>query len=522
MRRRVGMACGPVLVAFSIIISVQNVPAQGTRAGFPSPEVEDRNIAAVRKSIQEIEATTGGRVRDRYDACVRGEAKDGLNSLEHSLRTAPGITPQRRAELIVEVRQARKRVEANCGPLRDTQESVDRRNLRQVRVAGAPNAPSSVDLRAPQIVVDGSGLGPAVNIPGSVNLRAPQIMVEMSGGGVFANLPSQSYLARELQGSGVQQLNQVTPSGNANGAGATLKTTMNNPALTNSQFYVNFNYFKASASSAGAYDPGANFRLNIPGAEGGASGVSLGGNPLNVVNNIIYSNNIENFGGGGGIRIPFVSTPAGLFLDGGIGVTGNRLNMDQSFSGQIPGFNGNFLYATNVNVNSAQLDLSLGLTQTVPTPGGVIILKGDLRVSPTTISGNGTDRFNFIIPNLADMRSSANLSKSTVDYGYGATLGIVYMLGRPGFRTSGDTVIGGQPSPPVTRDLGVASLFLQAGYESRPGFPVIERDGTNPSRLDFKRADIFSVTGGLTFTISPEPTAATKLDFPSRPTLSIQ
>ncbi len=38
---------------------------------------------------------------------------------------------------------------------------------------------------------------------------------------------------------------------------------------------------------------------------------------------------------------------------------------------------------------------------------------------------------------------------------------------------------------------------VQAGYESRPGFPVIERDGTNPSTLELKRANIVSLFGGL-------------------------
>ena len=52
---------------------------------------------------------------------------------------------------------------------------------------------------------------------------------------------------------------------------------------------------------------------------GGASGFSLGANPLNQVTNITYSNNMEGFGGGGGVRLPFFTAPTGTTIDGIIG-----------------------------------------------------------------------------------------------------------------------------------------------------------------------------------------------------------
>lgn len=355
----------------------------------------------------------------------------------------------------------------SCGPDNNT-----RMRVAQSNVPGAPADPS-LDPRSPILRIN--------NLP----------VLDGSGNYIRVNLPSQSFLARELQGSGVQQLNQVNPSRTATGAGGTFKFTASNPAQRNATINAYFAYYNASASSTGAFDPGAGFRLNLPGAEGGPSGVSIGGNPLNVVTGFSYNNNIEGFSGGGGIRVPIVATPGGFFLDGGISIIGNRLNANQSFRGQIPGFGRDFIYTTDVNVNSAQLDLSLGLSQALPAPGGIFIINGELKVAPATISGNGTDRFNFtgITP------SQAGLSRSTVDAGYGATVGVTYMLGRSPFNTM--PVLGGQPSPPVTTDLGIVSIYLAAGYESRPGFPVIERDGTNPSRLELKSADFFNVGGGV-------------------------
>jgi hypothetical protein len=363
----------------------------------------------------------------------------------------------------------------------------DNRVERRIEEATAPipRPPSTVGLRrAPATLTS-----PAQPRLFPSDAAGPLVLVDMSGGLVTIDLPSQGYLARELQGSGVQELNQFNPSRNASGAGGTFNIAVNNAPLPNSVLYATFNYFNVDANGTGAYNPGTNFRLNLPGAEGGASGVSIGGNPLNQVTNIVYSNNLESFGGGGGIRLPIAATPGGLVLNGGIGISGSRLTMNQSFGGQIPGFNRDFLYATNVDVNSARVDLGLGLTQVMRSQGGgLFIFNGNLTLSPTTISGNGTDRFSFTGINP----SATELNKSKTDLGGAISAGL--SVGLPGSILSGNQING-------------PFLFIKGGYESRPGFPVIIRDGTNPSRLDLKQADIFNVSGGISIPLGSPPPA---------------
>ncbi|CAN7615952.1 hypothetical protein LJR220_005689 [Bradyrhizobium sp. LjRoot220] len=331
----------------------------------------------------------------------------------------------------------------------------------------------------PAIALPSTGPGsPTPGMPGGT----PSVEVNLSGGGTFVGLPDRGFIARELQGSGVQEFNQVTPSSRSTGAGAQFKISINDAPTPASRIFFTFNYFNVDTDSTGAYDPGGGFRLNLAGAQGGASGVSIGGNPLNRVTNILFSNNTEGFSGGGGIRLPLGGTLAsGTSFDAGIGVTGNRLTSREAFNGQIPGFNRDFSYTSNVSVNSVQLDLGIGATQIFrPTGSGVIMLfQGDVTVSPGVFSGNGTDRFSFTGINT----STADLSKSEIDVGVGVSAGLNF--GLPGSTVSRNRING-------------PSIFVKGGYESRPGFPVIERDGTNPSRLELKRADIFTVSGGVT------------------------
>ncbi len=71
-------------------------------------------------------------------------------------------------------------------------------------------------------------------------------------------------------------------------------------------FFFVFNDFNVDASSSGGvYDPGNDHGLNIPGSTGGAIAFFSAPDPLSQVTNITYSNNMEGFGGGGGVRLPF-------------------------------------------------------------------------------------------------------------------------------------------------------------------------------------------------------------------------
>jgi hypothetical protein len=329
--------------------------------------------------------------------------------------------------------------------------------------------------------------------------EAARVQAFIAAGGILADLPKNGFLARELQGSGVQQLNQVTPTRSASGASGQFKIEVDNAPRPRDRFYFVFNYHNMDASSSGgAFDPGAGFRLNIPGPTGGASGFSLGANPLNRVESIFYDNSIESFGGGGGMRLPLFifSAPTGISVDSIIGFGVNRLTMDERFGGRIPGFARDFFYTTDVNVNSATLDLGLGLTQVVRLPGGgFFVINGETVVTPGYYSASGTDRLNFtgFDPSFID------LSETKTDVG--VRIGGGFNFGFPGSGLNGNQIVG-------------PSIFVQGGYESRPGFPVIVRDGTNPSRIDLKRADIFTVSGGVSIPFGAPPPA---IDVESQP-----
>lgn len=414
----------------------------------------------------------------------RDAAKNLKRLVEGIVDTAGKLQQQGNLELSKFYAGWRGKIEAEIRKLMPAPEAKPATKPATKQATGTPRRTASA---IPGTANEGTRLATMVqNIPSGSQVWAPTIIAEGSGGFIAINTPDQGFLARELQGSGVQQFNQVNPTQRLSGASGRFKISADDAPRPQDRIYVAFDYFSANASSSGgAYDPGANHRLNIPGPTGGASGFSLGANPLNQVANILFSNKIESFGGSGGVRVPFISTLEGLTVDGGIGVSVNRLTMDQSFGGQIFGFARDFLYTTNVDVNSAALDLSFGISQLVRTPGGgVIVFRGDATVSPTYLSGSGTDRLNF----TGFAPSSADPSKTATDLGFSINGAI-----ESGFINS--TVVGNRISGP--------SIFIQGGYESRPGFPVIIRDGNGPSRIDFKNADIAKVSGGLRIGFSP-------------------
>ena len=82
--------------------------------------------------------------------------------------------------------------------------------------------------------------------------------------GFFFNLPDIVFLARELQGSGLQQFNQVSPTRSATGGFGQFKVAVNDVVRPQDRFFFVFIYFNVDASSSGGvYDPGNNHRLNF-------------------------------------------------------------------------------------------------------------------------------------------------------------------------------------------------------------------------------------------------------------------
>ena len=79
----------------------------------------------------------------------------------------------------------------------------------------------------------------------------------------------------------MRQLNQVRRTRSATGGFGQFKVAVNDVVRPQDRLYFVFNYFNVDASSSGGvYDPGNNHSLDVPGPTGGASGFSLGANPL--------------------------------------------------------------------------------------------------------------------------------------------------------------------------------------------------------------------------------------------------
>ena len=424
--------------------AVANIPASDA-----IKKAEDALDAAIRNNEDISDQPHADNEKENERREKKRNAKEAQNKAEtaaEDARAKAADAERTRAtnyrEALAKRRAARKKLQAEEPAVRDAAARArtailrtwSNRVKRAITDAEAVITPatqtSGVPVRLIRINLSSPAPRPFPAPPG------PVFAVDLSGGGMFANLPDNGFLARELQGSGVQQFNQVSPTRSATGGFGQFKVAVNDVVRPQDRFYFVFNYFNVDASSSGGvYDPGNNHRLNIPGPTGGASGFSLGANPLNQVTNITYSNNMEGFGGGGGVRLPFFTAPTGTTIDGIIGVGGNRLTMDESFGGQIPGFNRDFSYTTNVNVNSATLDLGIGLTQVMSLPpgSGIVIFNGEVTVTPGHYSGSGTDR-RAIDPISAYGGARQTETESAADAG--ADISLALRLNFTGFNPS--------------------------------------------------------------------------------------
>jgi len=312
--------------------------------------------------------------------------------------------------------------------------------------------------------------------------------VEVNAGGATLVMPRRLYLGYES--AGVPTIGLVSPDRTASGASvaASVKVDVSNvippirlgafDALTPKSTYMKFgfSYAKGDADQQiGTVSPGAgNFTL-LPGPNGG--GFSLTGFPANIVQNARYSADLSTFAGrfdlgqkcdyGGGLRV------------GGYGSVGyRRTELRENFSGSVPGFVADFRYGTSVNVDQMETRLGLDFDFDLAVRRWLafqfatsVILSGFVEVGPDLLSAIGTDSLSF----TGQADSSRHISKSSAGFGLSAGLGLSTKF------TSG------------------FELGLDGRYERRAGLPVVTRDGTNPSTLELKSADVWTASVRASF-----------------------
>lgn len=217
-------------------------------------------------------------------------------------------------------------------------------------------------------------------------------------------------------------------------------------------------------------DVGPGARLLIPGPDGGATGFSLGGHPANLVTDGYYRLDHDQHG---------VRAELRRSVEAGFGRTtlsaGLRYGWGQShevLGGDIPGFGRDFAYETPVDLRQVQMrvgvELEGGPAVWEPMPAGSLAMswRAFAGGGPDFNEGEGVDTLRFA--GFPD--TTVPISEDTVDWG--------------GY-------VGGG----LTWHIGWFSLGGEIRYERRTGFPVVERDGNDPSRLRLKGAD--SVVGTL-------------------------
>ena len=128
------------------------------------------------------------------------------------------------------------------------------------------------------------------------------VIAEVSAGGQSLRFPHTSYLGSNSGGIDHLGLLNVGDWMRGWSAGATTKVYFNDNAIAgNNPFAGGFLQFGITGGSAtqnsfiSSFDPGPGANLLIAGPNGGASGFLLGGWPLNIATNLVYSAKLDEF-----------------------------------------------------------------------------------------------------------------------------------------------------------------------------------------------------------------------------------
>jgi len=309
---------------------------------------------------------------------------------------------------------------------------------------------------------------------------APSFSFSAFGGGNVQTHANRSYLGARI--GGVDSIGLFTPDQKSSGESFAMSAKADMSAVipvfrfgawdaaVPKSTWIRFgaSYSKSDTDqSIGTISPGPGNALLLPGSGGGATGFSLPA-PGNDVQGARYILNSKLYS----TRFDFGQTCqySADFSVGGYGGVGyRRNNFDESFTGSIPVFARNFGYSTDVNVNEFDTRFGLEIQKSILLYQGVMLyLSGWTEIGLAVIHASGTDRISFT--GFPDSSTGVSKNKSSAAFAFGGSV---------------DVAIGG------------ATIGVAANYEVANNDPVVVRDGTNPSTLDLKRGQAFTLTGGL-------------------------
>jgi hypothetical protein len=157
-----------------------------------------------------------------------------------------------------------------------------------------------------------------------------------------------------------------------------------------------------------------------------------------------------------------------------LGTSFTRLDFDERFTGQVPGFNADFAYNTDVEVDNWRLYKGVDAERWF-TPHVAAFFRGDIGLDFLDASGRDRLDFNFFGGNPTSIN---RLSDDGTDWSARASGGLK-------FRTS------------------LIEAAIGAFWEREPGLPVLHRNGEDRSMVSLERADSWGAFGRVSLGFGP-------------------
>lgn len=351
------------------------------------------------------------------------------------------------------------------------------RSPRRAQLPGSTPASAPADRRVGQAI-----LVPLPQEPGVFKNSS----FEVGGSFAFVTLPQQGYLGSFNPETGQETVGSFQTNRDLTMGGGSFNFEQGlsggGPPGSGFSFFVYgaVQAMEGSNSGGGSFDPGPGNRTLFPGPEGGLSGVSLGGHPLNVVTDINYRAEYSAAGGLGGFGFRFFASPNVRVSIGGHAGYQN-IEAQQNFAGAILGFGRTFSYETSTSADNFTFGFKSGI-EWQAFPNVVLSMKG--HAGAAKLNGSGTDTFVFTGLPIGTTGLDANKTQ----FVGGASAGIQVTL----TPLSNFTTV--RAAPPTS---SVVVIGGEVGFERAAGYPTIFRDGTNRSQLQFNVVDVLRAKASI-------------------------
>lgn|GEM_PF-4727359 len=326
----------------------------------------------------------------------------------------------------------------------------------------------------PVRAMPGAPLGPLVPLPqGTGGFKNSSF--DAGGSFAFITVPQQSYFGAYNPMTGHEAVGLFNTNRKVTMSGGSFSFEHGLSAMF--FLYGSLQAMEGSNSGSGSFEPGTGNRTLFPGPMGGASGVSLGGYPMNVITDINYRAGYSAVGGTFGFGSRFMINPNVRFSVG-LHAGYQNLEVHQSMAGEVSAFARTFGYETAMSVRNYSYGVRSGI-EFQALPNVILSVKG--HAGGASSKGGGDDSFAFTgLPT-----STAGLDVSGTQFVGGVSGGIRVTLGTLSTATS----VG--VAPPLGPLVVVGADF---GLERLPGFPTVVRDGLFRSRMRTSSADALLIT----------------------------